>query len=66
MFKVNLQGSSARHTCAGDVLSLLAMHESLDVEPKSRADSHDILSIQLLQDSRLPSIIQATVQIDVT
>ena len=57
IFKVYLQGSSARHVCANDVLSLLAVHESLDVEPKSRADSHDILSIQLLQDSRLPSVI---------
>ena len=59
MFKVYLQGSSARHTCAGDVLSLLAVHESLDVEPKSRADSHDILAIQLLEDRGLPSIIEA-------
>jgi len=36
------------------------MCESLDVEPKGRAYAADVLSIQLLEDCRLPSVIETS------
>ena len=36
---------------------LLSMHEGLDVEAEGWADAHDILAIELLEDSRLSCII---------
>ena len=36
---------------------LLSMHEGLDVEAEGWADAHDILAIELLEDSRLSRII---------
>ena len=33
------------------------MNKSLDVEAERRADAHDVLAIELLEDSRLSRII---------
>lgn len=39
---------------------LLAMNESLDLETQCRTDSRDVLSVELLQNCCLPSVIKAT------
>ena len=36
------------------------MHESLDIKPQRRADAHNILSIELLENSCLPRVVQTT------
>ena len=38
----------------------LSMYESLDIKPKGGAYAADVLSVQLLEDCRLPSIIETS------
>ena len=38
----------------------LSVYESLDIKPKGRAYAADVLSVQLLEDCRLPSIIETS------
>ncbi len=36
------------------------MHERLDVEPEGRTDTHNVLSVEFLEDRRLSGVVEAT------
>ena len=42
---------------ANYVRRLLAVDEGLDVEAERRADAHDVLAIELLENGRLPCVV---------
>ena len=41
-----------------NIVDSLSVHERLDVETQGRADTHDILAIELLEDCGLSSVVQ--------
>ena len=42
----------------GRLGGLLAVDEGLDVEAERGADAHDVLAVELLQDRRLPGVVE--------
>lgn len=47
----------------GHNIHSLPMHKSLDIEPQCGADTHDVLTIELLEDGCLAGVVQTTAHI---
>lgn len=45
----------------GEAYDILAMHKRLDIETQGRTDGRDIFTVEFLEDSGLPSVIEAPV-----
>ena len=62
MFKIYLGLEVEKQDLYYVLCYLLGVRECLDVEPESRTDAGDVFAVELFQNRRFASIVQATVR----